>query len=365
MTSVSDIVSLVNPSDGTTGVSLNSSISVLFTTEIDPWSIEHGGFVLEGQDTDLVIYPGYTPTTLVAGEESEILQSPGLKGIVPGTFLFQRIDLTTTSEVHTEDTTGAGNLFRTKVLFKPSYPLKPQTEYTVYLVGDDDTTDSEIFGLRSRSIFDVVEDPSNTGDGAVTFSGVYTGGLTTDTLNLRITTAGTVGVAKFEAWRNSSPLDLSGPYLTSLSELNLFDGVTVQFLEGDFDVGDEFSVVVKRPTIYTDTVVYSFVTGNGSITTVPTTTSTSVTGDPIVSVSTEFSIIETTPTDRSVNLSVQDASRIIVEFSAAVDSSTVNSSTVQVNVEPVIDHPLLSSQIPTGPIAHTTTVSGNFLIIDL
>lgn len=360
-----DIVDSVNPSNNATGVPLNNAIQVIFDREIDEWSIEHGGLVVEGPDTDQVIYPGYVPTTLVQGSEKEILQSPGLMGVVPGKFLFQRVALTTADLVNTSDTTGAGNLYRTKVVFKPDYPLKPQTNYFVYLVGDDDAEDQETLGLRSRSVFDPVVG-SNTGTGSVTFSGTYLGELTQDTINIRITKSGVSGEAEFEAWRTSQPLDLVGPYRTSTSECQILDGVTVQFIEGLFQVDDEFSVVVRRPTVMTGTATFTFTTGNGSISVVPTTTATSVTGDPApLAASTEFKVVKTTPVDGGTNLPPSGNRRLTIEFSSNIDPASVTADRVQVTVEPVIDHPLLVSQVQAGPISHVVTVSGTKMFIDL
>jgi hypothetical protein len=365
MVAVVDVVDLVNPSDEATGVPLNNSISITFDREIDEWSFEHGGFILEGPDTDLVVFTEYTPTTLVAGEESDILLSPGLKGIVQGSFTFSRVSLTDTSLVNTTDTTGNGALFRTRASFKPSQPMKALTNYKVYLVGDDDITDEEKLGLRTRTVFDGVADPSNTGDGAVTFSGTYLGNQITDTINIRITTAGVPGVAEFEAWKDSAVVDLIGPFLTSSTESQVLDGITIQFTEGTFDVGDEFTVAVKRPSILTGTVEFSFVTGNGSITVVPTTTSTSITGDPVTSSSTAFTILSSDPEDGGTNLSPQTSRRITIEFSDDIDPATVTDSTVTILLEPVSDHPLLSPQITATEAPKVLTVSGNLLHIDL
>lgn len=365
MTSISDLLDSINPSNNSTGVPLNSSITVLFDREIDEWSIEHGGFILEGPDTDQVIYPGYAPTPLANGSEQEILLSAGYKGLVPGVFTFSRVSLSNSSLVNTSDTTGDGTLFRTRAIFKPSQPLAPLTEYTLYLVGDDDLADQELFGIRSRTVFDVVSDPGNSGNGTITFSGTYLGTLSNDVVNIRITTAGVPGVAEFESWKDSAPLDLIGPFLTSSTESEVIDGVTVQFLSGTFQINDTFTVAVKRPEVFTGTSTLSFTTGNGSISVVPTTTSTSITGSPISTTTTEFKLVKATPMDGATNLDPSSSKRIIVEFNDDIDPATITTNSVQVNIEPVSDHPLLTNQVSAGPISNTVTVSGHKLFIDL
>lgn len=367
MTSVSEVLDLVNPSNNSTGVPLNSSISVLFDREIDEWSLEHGGgFILEGPDTDRVIYPGFVQTDLIQGHESEILLTPGYQGLVGGTFSFKRISLTSSSEVSVSDTTGDGGLFRTKAIFHPSQLLKPLTDYKVYLVGDD-SDDEDLTGIKSRTVFDVITDPSNTGTGSLTFSGTYLGDLSSDTLNIRITKSGVPGVAEFEAWRDSIPLDLVGPFLTSSTESQVLDGITVQFLEGNYSINDEFSVKVKAPTTLTGTCIFSFTTGNGSITEVPTSTSTLITGSSssFTTSGLTFEIFKSTPIDGGTNLDPRAASHLIIEFTDNIDPSTINSETVQVHIQPVTDHPLLNPQVPEGLINAILTVSGNKLYIDI
>jgi hypothetical protein len=364
MANVLEIIDSVHPSDGSTGVPLNNTIQVIFDREIDEWSLEHGGLILEGPDSDQVIYPGYAATDLTNG--GDILQSPQLKGVIPGTFTFGRVDLTTNTIVHTADTTGAGNLYRTKVTFKPEVPLKPQTNYTVYLIGDDDNEVNEEFAIRTKSVFDYIADVGNTGSGTITVSGTYTGAQSHDTYNVRITKSGVIGEAEFEAWRDSAPLDLQGPFETSVNESSLFNGVTIRFIDGSFALNDEFSVYVKKPTFIEETATFSFSTGNGSISVVPTNTATSPTGDPLpLAGSTEFKVVSTSPVDEASNLDIASTKRITIQFSSDIDPATISDDTVEVLVEPVIDHPLLSTQVAAGPIFHTLTVSGSKLFIDL
>jgi hypothetical protein len=365
MTAVVDTIDLVNPGDTSTGVPLNNSIQITFDREIDERSIQHGGLVIEGPDTDLVIYPGYTPTVLKAGAEQDILLSAGYQGLVPGEFSFSRIDMLTNTQVDTDDLDGEGDLYRTRVIFKPSVFLRPLTEYVVYLIGDDDAEEIEELGIRTRSVFDTI-DTGNVGESSVTFSGTYTGGLTQDKINIRITKSGVVGIAEFEAWRDSQPLNLEGPFLTSINSFQVLDGVNVSFQEGDFLVNDVYSTVVKKPERLTGVVSFKFTTGNGSISAVPTSTSTSITGSPSLTLpSTVFSVKSSTPQDASSNLNPSTTRRITIQFTDDIDPATITEDTVQVHIEPVSDHPLLTNQVQAGFISHTITVSGTKLFIDL
>lgn len=364
MSTVADSIDLIYPGNGATGVPLNSSIQITFDTEIDEWSVEHGGFILEGPDSDEVIYPGYTPTTLIQGTESQILESPALKGIVPGTFSFSRISNSDLTSVNTSDTTGAGNLFRTRVIFTPLVQMGRLTNYKIYLMGDDDLEDEELTGIRSKTVFDHIVG-SNSGDGKITCSGTYTGLQSVDTFNIRITKAGVPGVAEYETWKDSAPLDLVGPFLTSSTESPLFDGTTVQFTEGTFAINDTFSVVVKTPVFLSGTTTAEFTTGGGSISVVPDSVSASITGDPALFASSAFTVTSTTPKDHDTNLSPTSIRRIEIKFSEAIDPTSITTGSVQVLTEPIIDHPLLTSSAITGPISNTVTVSGLSLFIDI
>jgi hypothetical protein len=319
VTKVSDVLYSVFPSDIATGVTLTDTIRVTFTVEIDENSLEHGGFILEGPDTDEVIHNVYMPQTLVEGEETRILQSPGYDGVVPGTYTFIRLDPLVDSPADITDTTGDGTLYRTRVVFQPDKPLAADTEYTLYLVGDEDLADGTEFGIKPRTVFDGLPDGANTGTGEVFFSGSYTGGLTTDTLNIRITKAGVTGQAEYEWWLDSAILDIHG---------------------GMLNLGDEFSVILKKQQPLETTVISTFTTGGGSIEAVPTSAATSPLGDPVVTLpgAATFSVTSVTPGDLSTNLSSDDYKRITVEFSDDVDALTINDSTVKVLAEPVTDH---------------------------
>lgn len=368
MTTVSETLSLLNPSDLTTAVPLNGSIQVLFNREIDERSLQHGGLIVEGPDGDAVIFPGFSPIIVYPGAEGQILESAGFAGLVPGEFTFERVDLVTSANVDTEDTTGDGSLYRTRVLFKPTYPLRAQTEYTVYLIGEDeDDEESDLLNLsiRSRSVFDTVS-TGNVGTSTVTFSGTYTGSLLNDVVNIRITTGGVVGEAEFEMWRDSAPLDVDGPFQTTSDQTLIPDGIGIKFTEGLFVVGDVYSVVVKRPVLFTGTTVYKFTTGNGSINVVPTTTSTSITGSPQLSAaSSRFAVVSSTPENGDTNLIASTTRRITVEFTNDIDPATIDTDSVKLTVESVSDHPLLPSRITAGDLSHRVTVSGKQLLIDL
>lgn len=357
---IADIIDSAYPSDSSTGIPLNSQIKIIFDREIDEWSIENGGILLEGPDSDELIISPYTPSVINAGAENQMLQTPGLRGLVPGKFTFERVDLNTNTLVSTLDTVGDGSLYRTKAIFTPDYPLKKSTEYSLYIIG---AADEDQAGIFTNTVFDPVSSVSNTGTGSITVSGVYLGNASTDEIFIKITKAGVVGVAEFEVWKNSSPLNLIGPILTSINQSHIIDGVTVAFNEGSFAIDDEFSVKVKLAEKFTGTVITSFTTGAGSISSLPASASTSILGDPLFTPSIGFNVVSTSPEDGTSNLSLMK-NRLIIEFSSEVDSLSINDEAVEITSEAISDHPC-APQPKIGSLHKTLTASGNFLIIDL
>lgn len=357
MVDLADVVDSVYPSDGSTGVVLNDTVRIVFKTEIDEALLKAGGLIVEGPDTDQLVHTDYAISSLSDGSEEEVLNSPGFKGVVAGEVTFVRLDPVADTPVNVLDTNGHGSLYRTQLIFKPKFPFKRDTTYTVYLVGDN--------GIKPRTVFDGVSNPTNTGNGTVRFGGSYTGSLLNDTIHVRITKAGVAGVAEYEWWKASAPLDLHGEALTSRNSLNLIDGVTIQFLDGEFNLDDEFTVVVKKQEFYTGILTITFTTGSGTIQAVPTTTATSPLGVPAPVPVNAFYVTKVTPADGSSNLSEQEYKEIVIEFSQPIDPATVTQESVKILAKAVIDHPNLPIDSPNGEIAKKLTVSGNKLTIGL
>lgn len=366
MVALSTAIDAISPSDDSTGVVLTSAIEILFDREIDESSVEFGGLLIQGPDTDTFIYPGYSTTAINQGEEEDLLSSPGYPGLVQGTFQFVRYSPTLNTPVNTLDTTGDGTLYRTRVIFTPAQPLAPATDYILHLIGDEDLDDEISMGIKPRTVFDVLADGGNSGSSNVTVSGSYTGELVTDTYNIRITKAGVCGIAEYEWWRDSAVLDLEGPILTSLNFLPLDRGVNVKFGSGSFSVGDTFTVVVKTQEALTGTVTASFTTGGGSITAAPTSAATSPLGDPVTTSPTNpFYVVGVTPSDGASNLKPDKYRTVVVEFSEDIDEATVTQDAITVLAEPVSDHPSLEASSPNGPVAKTLSVNGKYLTITL
>jgi len=332
---IASIVDLVHPTQSCIGVIVGDQIWVLFDRAIDENSVSDGNFFVTGPDfdtwsgPDLGVFADYESI----GSEEEILQTPGYTGILQGTVTFERVDPddddTTISGI---DTAGSGLLYRSKAIFTPTNDLASDTEYTVYLSGDEDITDSLTTGITQRTVFDGLADESNTGTGSISFTGSYTGNASSETYTVSITTAGTERTAKFTVTRTGKVGLTYGPYRAKQSGVLIGDGVTAVFAEGSYALGDQWTVLAELPVTFSGNSSWVFQTGSGSIVDIPSTASTSILGDAVTttsssSSSSSFSVSSTTPTDGATHLTVDEDDdgeyTITAVFSANIDDSTV------------------------------------------
>lgn len=365
-----NIIVSLHPSVSGLGIATGDKVWVLFDREMDEETIKAGNFFITGPDfdtwsgPDLQLFHDFAS----AGSESEILQSPGYHGIVPGTISFERIDLTTTTQVQTLDTVGSGLLYRTKAIFSPTNRLAANTEYTVHISGDDDTTDDFVIGIAQRTVFDPVASGVNIGTGDLNVVGGYTGSIA-DNFHIKITTSGEVGTSKFTFWTDSDPLTINGPFKTKYSDILLSDGITVTFDEGLYRVDDTWHFAVKPAYYFSGNYAWPFKTGSGNIVEVPESTSTSVTGESFTSTtvssstSTEFSVLTTTPKDEATNQQIVAGEyQIVVKFNDDIDPTTVVSGqTFSVISESVTGE--IDSNIALGTLIADATASGQYLTI--
>ena len=344
MPNISSIIDLIHPTASGVGIFLSDQIWVLFDREIDETVLSAGNLIVTGPDFDTwsgpdsALYIDYESI----GSEAEILQSPGYHGIVPGTFSFQRIDLIDEDVVSSGlDITGSGLLYRTKAVFTPTNALTPNTEYMVYITGDEDSTDTLKTGVSTRTVYDAVADGANTGSGDVEFTGGYDATYN-DIFYIEITTAGSIGTARFKYWRNTNPTAVTGLLARRAGTL-LANGVKVLFDEGSYAAGDAWSCVVKPRDTFTGNLVWPFLTGTGSIQVIPSETATSIVGDTVVSsgndteTTTAFSVSDTSPEDEDSHTTIPAGEYdITVDFDSVIDVATVASGiSVEVYTEAV------------------------------
>jgi hypothetical protein len=349
----------IYPASGAISAPVSCQVSIIFDREIDETRLEDGGFVLTGPDD--IYYTGPhldvdfdDPTT---GEDDAILTSPGYIGFAEGTYTFQRVDSEGSVLSGAYDYSGLGTLYRTKVLFTPSKPLYPNTEYTVYLTGDDDALDDRKAGITTRTVFDP-QKGFTSGTGMISARGGYTGTIS-DRFVFTVVTGGAPGVAVARWYKESDPV-LTYVLSTSSGYMSVADGLEVKFNSGNYVVDDTFYVTVAPPETMDSTYTWSFTTGSGSITDVPDSASSSVIST--TPASTVFQVSSTSPANRKSNLPLKDCRIITVTFNNSIDEDTINDETLKVFGLPVngIEDGSISYR---GELVKKYVVSGNILTI--
>lgn len=355
----------VSPTSGATGVAVNTTVTITFDSEVDTFRIKNGGIVFEGPDESKSIGPGYLDMQPPDTDEDNILTSPAYKGIVKTGCSFRRVDGTGNVVPYYDYGSGvdAGTVYRTQVVLTPEIPLGSLTEYTVYIVGDEDQTDAYDFGVSSRSIFDTVKE-SVLGDGTAIFYGGYTGSIR-DKFTVQITQGGGAGTATYEWWRDSDPVARAGK--TSTGYRLLSDGVQVSFeKDRTYQLGDTFHVWCDVPEFMENTYSFSFTTSQVTIEDTPVSstllTGGVVTGSTTVS-SSSFAVSSITPESRD-SMVDNTTTEIQLVFSSEIDATTITDDSVTVTSY-AADESIDQSFPFTGELTKTLSVSGSTLTITL
>ena len=370
MTAIIDIVDLVHPSVSGMNVIVSDQVWILFDRELDTDSLQENIFITgPDQDTwsgpDLLLFN----RNLNESNQDSILQSPNFRGYVEGTFTFEKVNLLDLDSYSGYDYGGDGTLWRTRAVFTPTKQLTPNTEYKVYVTGDESATDELDTGVKTRTIFDTTKG-ANLGTGEATYVGSYIGEGLTDTFHVRITTAGAANTAKFIWYRGSAPLLTFGPFTAFRGTVDLDDGISIKFTTGSFSVSDSFSVAVKQATVFTGNLIWPFTTGTGSIQELPSSVSTDISGTPSSTSSlSTFSVLSTSPASTATDLDTpfEGDMSIVLTMNDTVDGSTVDTDSVSVNIESVIgeDDSGVSSIVAEGLVLPTISVSGSEITLTI
>jgi len=334
----------VYPAPSAQGIPIGGQIRIEFDQEMDLDSLNTGTIVVTGPDEAPVFGPlDITPFDVPGHDDEDILSSPYFKGYVKGEITFVRLNASGgTVEDDVEDTTGDGSLWNTVALFTPEKPLKPNVDYKVLVAGDEDTDDDFDSGVKTRTVFDPTS--VTAGDATILFGGGYTGSSSTS-YTIEITSNGATGAAEYIWWNDMDPLTTySGITTTGVRELE--HGLYVECSkDGTFVDGDTFNVVVVPHVVLPNNYEWTFSTGSGSILTPPSDSSTTgidtvltnVVGSGVQFTSSGFGVAEVTPPDGKYGIAISDdpyvGESIIVDFSAAVDGSTLAGDAINVYSE--------------------------------
>jgi hypothetical protein len=350
-----------SPASGEEGVPTNTTISITFDQEVDTYRLKNGGIILEGPDESKSIGPGMLDLEPPQTDEDEFLASPGFKGIKDVDYAIYRVDGSGESVDYYDygDTSGAGQLYRTKIVLTPKNLLQSLTEHTVYIIGDEDTSDDYDFGITTRSVFDPIKGP-NIGTGDVIFYGGYTGS-TRQQFSVSITNGGAAGTATYDWWTSTDPIHRTGT--SSLGYRQLKEGLQIKFLDGQqYEVGDLFTVWCDVPEFMDGSYKFSFTTSSSAPEEIPVS-STLITGSSGTTTTSVLTVTETNPENRAYWVS-PDLTSITVTFSASLNASTVTSSTVSV-VGSMVDATRPTTTSYTEDLTTSLSVSAATLTIGL
>jgi hypothetical protein len=356
-------IASTSPSSGATSVPTNVTISVTFDQEVDLYRLKNGGIILEGPDENKIIGPSLMGAEPPETDEDKLLASPGFKGIKEVTYTTFRVDGSGDSIGYYDygDTEDAGAIYRTKIELTPIEPLEGLTEYTVYVIGDEDTSDEYDYGLSSRTVYDT-QKGANSGDGEVVFYGGYTGSVRQQFF-VEITTGGVPGTAEYIWYTSADSVRRVGT--TSPSYRPLKEGVQVRFPQGyTYAVGDTFSVWCDVPIFMDGSYRFSFTTSNFEPETLPiaSTTLDGASGS-VSSSTTSLSVSSTDPEDREALVPIS-TTQITVTFGGNIDVSTITDSTVTIQGA-AADGSISGVPAYTTDITKTLSVALTQLIITL
>jgi hypothetical protein len=358
-------VDLVYPTSGATGIPVAPSIEITFSQDIDLASAK-ANVVIYGADFDQTSGPDLqTWIDNDTGNNPYFLKSPGFQGTVPCTYELVYVDgagaaVDPQPSVYNESTVA----YKHKLIIKPKELLAPDVKYNVYIIGDAETGTSK--AISNRTVYDPVTGGATSTTAGLAFYGGYTGA--SDTLNLKVTTAGDIGTAKFKWWYTSNGEGSAtiGKVTTSRFR-KLEDGLQVRFTGSGFLLDDVYTLSVYAPVLLASSYTFSFTTGTGSIESVPLTASTSIIGSAtdLTSEANALTVTSMTPVDGATHQAFSGR-QILLTFSETLDASTITDANVTVTAYPVSgDFVSAASAGEPKELVKKLTVNGNILTIDL
>jgi len=367
----------VYPANSDTGIPVGISLEVVFDKGID-LNTAKDNVVLYGADFDLTSGP--ESATWIDQETANnpyFLRSPGFQGLVELSARVVYVDISdpaypevTPASITSEADESAQNIGH-KLILTPKEQLAPDVIYNFYVMGDPDAAGR---GISSRTVFDVVPDGANTGNGSMLNYGGYTG-ASADEVVIEFMVGGDIGTAKYRWYYAGAGVGtaISGR-VTSRRYRRLADGLQVRFDGDGFVAGDIFRFNVEPIERLAVNTNVSFTTNDGSYTAAPTSPSTPAPSTAPASTippapgassgssaSSTMFLEEMIPYDRSYNIDVNNRTITIV-FDSDLDATTITDETVTLCALPILG--LYGQQTQPNELNKKLTVSGNTLIIE-
>lgn len=355
-------ITAIYPNNGQTSVPIGADITVTFSSGID-LSTAKKNVVLYGPDFDMLSGPETATWLQKDGTNLKFLDSPGFKGIVECNYELiyvdsngDEVELSPTSE---SDETGGPYTHKLKI--SPKTILAPNVEYNLYIIGEDEEGTER--GVSARTVYEVDDTNAPSTTASVHVYGGYKGD-STDTITIKITSAGNIGTAEYKWWYSDTEPETSARTgkVTSRRFRKLEDGVQVRFSGSGFVLGEYYTVALNPPQLMETSYTFSFTTSTTEITKVPSSASTTVIGTTATTTSSFLEVMSIDPEDGATHQKFA-SKQITIEFSAALDSDTVTDESVTVLAYPISG--IIESAEDEVNLFKKLTVSGKKLIIDL
>lgn len=339
------VITETYPNNNDTGIPIGIIAKVWFDKLIDLKSAKEA-IHLYGPDFDYTSGPDTAAwIDQDTGNNPFFLSSPGFNGNAPLKYELFYYDLTTGDIVIpaaiTDSSVGVSENVGTVVYLnldtKYLNSLAADTTYTLNIIGDDINKT----GIASRTIFDVVPDAGNTGNGELYTYGIWSG-IGTDSVIIEITTAGDIGTAKYK-WKFGS--ETLSEYrlnkVVSRKFRTLEDGIQVRFDGSNFQVGDIFVFNLENAEYIDASTQITFTTNDGSYAEPPDTISTPATSTPASTVlpwlSSSFQVEKSMPVSGSYNVDYKKR-QMIIYFTEDIDDTTITADSLQLWSYPVSGH---------------------------
>lgn len=328
-------ISDTTPDNGAEGIALETTISVVFDEAADPDSIIGSGNMVVVTSAAKVFSEGPDGERL-DNELDNLLDSENFSGFVDGTF------------------STADNI---TFVFTPDAPLLPDRLYRV-IIGTD---------VVSKTINAVAADGGNTSTGSLETKGPYTSDVA-DTYTITIDDGGTLGVATFYFTPTSTGLDSAT--LTTDRDVELQDGIFLQFKSGTFVAGDSWTFTVVEGEALDDITEFSFTTGSYTHTQVSEATPSfqisqrELEGirriDQVPSVdSGTFAVSTIVPALGASNVSLS-SNKIVITFSKDIDADSLAAAVIDVIMENL---PMDEKEQTSTKLKVDAAVSGKILTL--
>lgn len=363
-------ISAIYPNDGATGVPVGATIQITFDQGVDIQSVKDC-VVVYGPDFDQTSGPESAVwIDEDTGSNPFFLNSPGFTGVVDSEVDFIYVDATGTEISPSPEYTSVTDegTSRHKLLIRPKSLLKPDTEYTVYLIGD--SSDGTSRGVSHRTVWDADYSSVTSSTGLIHTYGSFEG-TSDDTYYVKITQAGDIGTAQYKYWPAS---DVEANAITGrvtsrrFRRLGSDTGIQVRFSGSSFVKDDIYEINVRAKALMATSYSFSFSAGSASITSVPETASTSIIGTEtsLTSDATALTVLEMVPADGATHQQFKNRT-ITLTFSEELEETSITDASVTILAYPISGdfQTALSNAGEPIELAKKLTVNDDILTIEL